>query len=94
MLFAPLSREYNFYGQLAAEELGAAPGAGMVTVSYQPDAVELEAMTVRQGIQRTLLLYRMGLRVEAAKEWDWALRGLSDRDLLVGCRSGASQRDV
>ena len=82
-LLAPLSREYNFYGQLAAEELGAAPGAGMVSVSFQPSTVEVEAMQARSGVQRTLMLYRLGLRVEAAREWDWALRGLGDRELLV-----------
>lgn len=83
VLLAPLSREYNYYGQLAAEELGAAPGAGMVSVSFQPNTEEVEAMQARPDVQRTLMLYRMGLRVEAAKEWDWALRGLSDRELLV-----------
>ncbi len=82
-LFAPLSREYNFYGQLAAEELGAAPAAALVSASFQPKTEELEAMQNRPGIQRTLLLYHMGLRTEAAKEWDWALRGLGDRELLV-----------
>jgi soluble lytic murein transglycosylase len=82
-LLLPLSREYNFYGQLAAEELGAGPAAGMVSVSFQPTMVEVEAMQARTDVQRVLILYRLGLRVEAAKEWDWALRGLSDRELLV-----------
>ncbi|MDD4912776.1 MAG: transglycosylase SLT domain-containing protein [Sideroxydans sp.] len=82
-LFVPLSREYNFYGQMAADELGIAPDAGITTGNFQPSNAELDAMESRPGIQRTLMLYRMGLRVEAAKEWDWALRGLSDRQLLV-----------
>jgi soluble lytic murein transglycosylase len=82
-LWVPLSREYNFYGQLAAEELGTSPGAGMVSVGFQPSFAELEAMQSRPDIQRTFILYRLGLRVEAAKEWDWAMRGLSDRELLV-----------
>lgn len=81
--WTPLSREYNFYGQLAAEELGASPAAAMVSVNFQPTAEELEAMGARPEIQRTLVLYRLGLRIEAAKEWDWAMRGLSDRELLV-----------
>jgi soluble lytic murein transglycosylase len=82
-LWDPLSREYNFYGQLAAEELGTSPGVGMVSVGFQPSVAELEAMQSRPDIQRTFILYRLGLRVEAAKEWDWAMRGLSDRELLV-----------
>jgi soluble lytic murein transglycosylase len=83
VLFAPLSREYNFYGQLAADELGAGPGAGMGSDSFQPNTVEVEGMQARPEVQRTLALYRMGLRVEAAKEWDWALRNMTDRELLV-----------
>jgi soluble lytic murein transglycosylase len=82
-LWAPLSREYNYYGQLAAEELGTSPGAGMVSASFQPSAAELEVMQSRPEIQRTMTLYSLGLRTEAAKEWDWAMRGLSDRELLV-----------
>jgi len=82
-LFVALSVEYNYYGQLAAEELGAAPGAGMISASYQPGAAEVEAIQALPAIQRTLLLYRMGLRVEAAKEWAWATRKFSDRQLLV-----------
>ena len=82
-LFADLSREYNFYGQLAAEELGAAPGAGMSSVHYQPSDAEIAAVEAMPGIQRTLLLYRMDMRAEAAKEWAWATRNFNDRQLLV-----------
>ncbi len=82
-LLAPLSHEYNYYGQLATEELNSVPVAGIDSISFQPNNAELEAMQARSEIQRTLVLYRLGLRVEAAKEWDWALRGLSDHELLV-----------
>lgn len=82
-LFADLSREYNFYGQLASEELGAAPGAGMGSVHYQPSDTEIETIQAIPGIQCTLLLYRMDMRTEAAKEWSWATRNFSDRQLLV-----------
>ncbi|MDD2700096.1 MAG: transglycosylase SLT domain-containing protein [Sideroxydans sp.] len=82
-ILTPLSREYRFYGQLAAEELGAAPAAGIVTAKFVVDEQEVAAMQARPEIQRTVLLYQMGLRTEAAKEWDWAMRGLDDRELLV-----------
>lgn len=83
VILASLSREFNFYGQLAAEEMGAAAASGLVSANFQPNEKELEAMQARADVQRTLMLYRLGLRTEAAKEWDWALRGLSDRELLV-----------
>jgi soluble lytic murein transglycosylase len=82
-LFVELSREYNFYGQLAAEELGSAPAAGMLSVSYQPTMIEIEVMLAQPAMQRTLDLYRMGLREEAAKEWSLAVRKLDDKQLLV-----------
>jgi len=82
-LLVSLSHEYHYYGQLAAEELGAAAGAGMAVLKFEPTTQETEAMQVRPEVQRTVLLYRLGLRVEAEKEWDWALHGLDDRELLV-----------
>jgi soluble lytic murein transglycosylase len=82
-LFSELSHEYNFYGQLAAEEFGSAPAAGMMTVSYQPTMIEMEVMLSQPAMQRTLDLYRMGLREEAAKEWSLIVGKLDDRQLLV-----------
>ena len=82
-LFTELSSEYNFYGQLAAEELGAGPGAGMSSAHFQPTETEINAMQELPAIQRTLLLYRMDMRIEAAKEWAWATRNFSDRQLLA-----------
>lgn len=82
-LLVELSREYNFYGQLAAEELGSGPAAGMMSVNYQPSASEIEVMLARPAMQRTLALYRMGLREDAAKEWSLAVRKLDDKQLLV-----------
>ncbi len=82
-LFVELSREYNFYGQLAAEELGSASASGMLSVSYQPTVTEIQAMLAQPAMQRTLYLYRMGLRQEAAKEWSLAVRKLDDKHLLI-----------
>jgi soluble lytic murein transglycosylase len=82
-LFAELGREYHFYGQMALEELGSAPASGMIPVNYQPTVIEIEVMQARPAMQRTLFLYRMGLREEAAKEWSLAVRKLDDKQLLV-----------
>lgn len=82
-LFTELSREFNYYGQLAADELGTPPATDILTVNYRPGDAEVEAMQALPGIQRTLLLYRMDLRTEAAKEWAWAIRRMSDKQLLI-----------
>lgn len=82
-LFAELGREYNFYGQLALEELGSATPGGIMPVNYQPTLIEIEVMQAQPAMQRTLALYRMGLRDDAAKEWSFAVRNLDDKQLLV-----------
>lgn len=81
-LFAPLSSEYNFYGQLAGEELTATPVIAAVPASYRPGKQEIAAVSALPGVQRTLALYRMDLRSEALKEWSWALRNFNDQELL------------
>jgi soluble lytic murein transglycosylase len=83
IIFTGLSREYNYYGQLSAEELGTSPAAGIFTVNFQLGKDELNEMQSLPGIQRTLALYRMNLRVEAAKEWAWAIRKFDDKKLLA-----------
>ncbi|MBI5658411.1 MAG: lytic transglycosylase domain-containing protein [Nitrosomonadales bacterium] len=81
--FALLSGEYNFYGQLAAEEVTAISAADTVSAGYQPGKEELDTMLARPAIQRALALYRMDLRTDAAREWAWAERKFDDRQLLA-----------
>jgi soluble lytic murein transglycosylase len=80
-IFGRLAVEFNFYGQLAVEELGgriATPDPG-----YKPGAEEVRAVSQAIGIRRALELYRLKLRVEASREWRWAIRGFGDRQLLA-----------
>jgi len=80
-LLAPLATEYNFYGQLAAEELGGrsrTPAAG-----YKPNRDEVRAMAKVPGFQRALAFYRLNLRFEGNREWIWAIRGFDDKQLLA-----------
>ncbi|MDD5180266.1 MAG: transglycosylase SLT domain-containing protein [Gallionellaceae bacterium] len=82
-LFSSLSSEYNFYGQLAAEELGTVHLADIMSTGYQPSKDELNAMLARPAIQRALALYRMDLRTDALREWAWAVRNFDDKQLLI-----------
>ncbi|MFZ1546420.1 MAG: transglycosylase SLT domain-containing protein [Candidatus Nitrotoga sp.] len=82
VLFAELSREHDFYGQLSVDEIGLALTATM-PASYQPSKATINAMLAQPAVQRTLALYRMGLRTDAAREWAWAARKLDDKQLLV-----------
>lgn len=80
-ILKPLATEFNFYGQLAVEELGGKIETPLVT--YRPGASEIDAMSQRIGIQRALELYRLGERIDANREWAWATRGFDDRQLLA-----------
>ncbi|MBI5428871.1 MAG: lytic transglycosylase domain-containing protein [Nitrosomonadales bacterium] len=82
-LYAPLSGEYNFYGQLAADELADSPVLSEAPATYKSDEQAIAAMSALPGVQRTLVLYRTGLRSEALEEWRWVLRNLNDRELLT-----------
>jgi soluble lytic murein transglycosylase len=82
-LYAPLSVEHHFYGQLAADELADAQLPGLAQPAYKPEEAEIAAMLSRPGVQRTLALYRTGLRSEALDEWRWIVRNLNDRELLT-----------
>jgi len=80
-LLKSLAREIDFYGLLAAEELG--ESSKPVWNAAAPTSQELERMRALPGIQRALALYRMGLDGEALREWVWALRGRGDRELIA-----------
>ncbi len=81
-LFAPLSGEYNFYGQLAGEELAGTPVLSKAA-AYKPGKQDIAAMLALPGIQRTLALYQMDMRNEALGEWKWMLRNFNDQELLT-----------
>ena len=79
--YATIADQYNFYGQLAAEELGRS-----ITVPPRPAPItdrEMSEARANAGLQRAVHLFRLGWRSEAVGEWNFALRGMSDRQLLA-----------
>ncbi|TAH47574.1 MAG: transglycosylase [Betaproteobacteria bacterium] len=75
-LYARIAGEPNLYGILAAEELGrpfAPPPAGDAAT-----AEHLRQVDSDPGLQRALALYRLDMRTEGVREWNWALRGRDD----------------
>ncbi|MGA8054398.1 MAG: transglycosylase SLT domain-containing protein [Burkholderiales bacterium] len=80
-LFSRIAGEHNFYGKLAAEELGmplAIPGKG-----FTPSAAEVSEVAANAGLQRALALLRLDQRPEGVREWNAAIRGLDDQQLLA-----------
>jgi len=79
--FQKIAGQSNFYGVLAAEELGGRAKVPAQAKPATPD--EIRAVEKQPGIRRALAMYRLDLRPEGVKEWSWALRGMNDRQLLA-----------
>ncbi|WP_269531168.1 lytic transglycosylase domain-containing protein [Chitinimonas sp. BJYL2] len=79
--FAELAGEHHFYGLLAREALGSI--ADTTIGRYKPSSEELQAIRQMAGVERALALHAMDWRSEGVREWNWAMRGLSDRQLLA-----------
>ncbi|MGB9093269.1 MAG: transglycosylase SLT domain-containing protein, partial [Gallionella sp.] len=82
-IFAPLSGEYSFYGLLAGDELSGTAVLSQALPTYKPDSQAIAAVSAMPGVQRTLALYRIGMRSDALEEWRWVVNSLNDRQLLT-----------
>jgi soluble lytic murein transglycosylase len=76
-----LAKETNFYGLLAAEELGVEPIPDWNGIAAS--VTEMQMLAGRPAIMRTLALYRLGLKEEGLREWQYATRNLNDQQLLA-----------
>ena len=87
-LFLKIAGQPSFYGNLADEELGR-----RITLPPRPQppsAEELAAVRNHAGLRRALALFRLGMRPEGVREWNWALRGMNDRLLLAAAHLAQS----
>ncbi len=75
------SKDLSFYGQLASEELGRTPVLPPAPTAVS--AAELQEAKSNPGLQRAIQLFDLGWRPEAVPEWNFALGGMSDRQLLA-----------
>ncbi len=80
-LLETIAGKHDFYGRLAAEELGMPLEIPPKAAAATPE--ELAGVTALGGIRRALALYGLGLRAEAVEEWRWAIQGMDDRALLA-----------
>ncbi len=83
-LMGSVAGQMNFYGKLAAEHLGQ-----RLVMPPKPLALSAEerAGAVRHpGLSRALQLIALGLRSEGVREWNFSLRGMSDRELLAAAQ--------
>ena len=79
--FERIAGEHNFYGRLAAEELGVS--LRIPARAPLPTESEIAEVAAIPGLARALVLYRLDMRTEATREWLWTIRGMDDRKLLA-----------
>jgi len=80
-IYQAISNQYNFYGQLALEELGQS-----IVAPQSPSPVteeELQAARDNPSLQRAVALFRQGWRGEAVPQWNYSLREMTDRELFA-----------
>jgi soluble lytic murein transglycosylase len=80
-LYHRIAPQFHFYGKLAAEELG--QPIQLPPRAVPPAAEEVEALRLNIGFLRAFKFYELGLRLEGHREWNWQLRGMTDRQLLA-----------
>jgi soluble lytic murein transglycosylase len=90
-LLASIAQQLNFYGQLAAEDLGQPQSLPPKPAPLTP--AERDAVAAQPGFARALALIAIGLRGEGVREWNFSIRGLSDRELLAAAQL-ACDREV
>ncbi|CAH2770248.1 MAG: Soluble lytic murein transglycosylase (EC [uncultured Caballeronia sp.] len=81
--FTSIADQFNFYGQLASEELGQ-----KITVPPRTEVTNAEiaeAATV-PGFALSQKFYAMNLRLEGNREWNWPLRTMTDRPLIAAAQ--------
>ncbi|MGO3122944.1 MAG: transglycosylase SLT domain-containing protein [Advenella sp.] len=73
--------DHGFYGQLATEALGRK--ISVPAQPAEPSAAEINKIMTHEGLQRAVALFRLGWRPEAVGEWNFAIRGMNDRELMA-----------
>ena len=81
LLFRSIAGKPTFYGNLADDELGRPITLPPRAPAATPE--EIEQVARDPSIRRSLALFRLEMRPEAVREWNWGLRGRSDRALLA-----------
>ena len=86
----------DFYGLLAAEELGYV--LALPDITHVPTEDEVAKAAEDAGLKRALELIRLGIRVEGVREWIYAIRNYDDARLLAAAelarRNGVYDRAI
>lgn len=78
--FQSLSGQFDFYGLLAREAMGLRIVLPPNTLVSEEEVAHIQNLP---GFARAQKFYALDLRFEGTREWNWTLRGMTDRELLA-----------
>lgn len=87
-----IAGRFNFYGKLAAEELG--EPIVVPPAAPAPGADDVQRHAANAGFARALKLIELGMRVEGNREWGWQLRNRSDAELIAIAEFARSRQSL
>jgi soluble lytic murein transglycosylase len=90
-MLSSIAGQLSFYGALASESLGQP-----FTLPLQPTPLtpeERAEAAANAGLSRALQLVSLGLRDEGRREWNYSLRGMSDRQLRAAAQIACDAQD-
>jgi soluble lytic murein transglycosylase len=94
--FLRIAGQTDFYGLLAAEEVGYV--TMLPDATHVPSEAEVAAAAAQPGLQRALELIRLGVRVEGVREWLFTIRSFDDVPLIAAAelarRAGVYDRAI
>ncbi len=88
---AVIAGQLNYYGALAADDLGQVQTLPPRPAPLTP--AERDAAAADPGLARGLTLISIGLRNEGVREWNYSIRGFGERELLAAAQL-ACEREV
>ncbi|WP_244847449.1 lytic transglycosylase domain-containing protein [Caballeronia sp. SL2Y3] len=81
--FQSIADQYNFYGQLALEELGQKITLPPRTTVSDAEIAQMQSVP---GFALSQRFYALNMRLEGNREWNWPLRTMTDRQLLAAAQ--------
>ena len=81
--FQSIADQYNFYGQLALEELGQKITLPPRTTVSDAEVTQMQSVP---GFGLSQRFYALNLRLEGNREWNWPLRTMTDRQLIAAAQ--------
>ncbi len=85
-VYERIAAGWGFYGLLAREALGQA--LVLPTAAEKPLETSVAAVLTRDEVLRMNTFYKLGLRWEGNREWNWMVRNVSDAQIATYAEAG------